>query len=480
MFRVAPHSKENFALSDKKPSLLENESRGGDTAESGFTFQTGIIMSQLPRWLADEGFAEIMREAVGDTEIAFFRPGGIKRELLEAKNHHLTPVPFWKEIDRFRQIDLGSPGTYTWFTLVSTGLSDDLKPLINGLRRVRDPHEFYDKNSAIRENSYNAYVEVVEKLEKTPQEASFLFTQVLIDPEWSAAQNNAEALFIAALCKWFPHCNNLSARETASAYKDIFALISKRKAQPISRKELLACIPKAEDKCVTIKTLKEPSIGHDSAIRFDWHEFFDQTNYPEPSRWQAEVIGQLQSTRDWILRSRDTRRIFLKGSRRLSSSLAFGYIFSAVAGFSIDLEYRAGDIWASDSHATGNTPSYIWRSSLTPGQGNELIVSIGVIREVADTVRAATKSLKLEGLSHLDIFGKEPLTSEQQLNAAVRQIKDKISQGLKETGAARIHLFFAGPAPLALFLGHRLNATAPVTCYEFVPPNSYVKTCSLG
>jgi CBASS immunity sensor of nucleotide second messenger signals len=40
-------------------------------------------------------------------------------------------------------------------------------------------------------------------------------------------------------------------------------------------------------------------------------------------------------------------------------------------------------------------------------------------------------------------------------------------------------LFFAGPAFLALFLGHRLNATARVQCYERVESGDYVPACLL-
>ncbi|MBI4640000.1 MAG: SAVED domain-containing protein [Candidatus Tectomicrobia bacterium] len=50
---------------------------------------------------------------------------------------------------------------------------------------------------------------------------------------------------------------------------------------------------------------------------------------------------------------------------------------------------------------------------------------------------------------------------------------------LSSTGSKQIDLFFAGPASLALFLGHRLNATAPIQCYEHVSTGHYIATCRL-
>ncbi|MDP9353383.1 MAG: hypothetical protein M3P51_17825 [Chloroflexota bacterium] len=38
-------------------------------------------------------------------------------------------------------------------------------------------------------------------------------------------------------------------------------------------------------------------------------------------------------------------------------------------------------------------------------------------------------------------------------------------------------MYYAGPGVLAVFLGHRLNATAPVQCYERVGTDQHVPTC---
>jgi len=123
----------------RSPSLLESESRGGDTASSGFDFQSALLAVKIPSWLSYQGFTAFIQESISDIEAKFFVPGqGMIIEAIEAKNRRITPSLFWQEIERFQNMDQGSPGTYRWFTLSCIELSDELKPLVNSLRRIKE------------------------------------------------------------------------------------------------------------------------------------------------------------------------------------------------------------------------------------------------------------------------------------------------------------------------------------------------------
>lgn len=142
------------------PSLLEPQSRGGDIAEGGFSFQEQVMLARIPAWLAQDGFTAMIREGIGDVEAKFFVPGrGFAIEFLEVKDHTLQPSKFLNEIQRFREVDAGSPNTYQQFILVAAGVSRDLEPLVNGLRRVRNPQDFYEENSTVKENSFKEYTD---------------------------------------------------------------------------------------------------------------------------------------------------------------------------------------------------------------------------------------------------------------------------------------------------------------------------------
>ena len=178
------------------PSLLEPESRGGESAGRGFDFQDHFLASQIPQWLAWDGFISVLHEAIGDIEVKMYSPSyGESIEMIEAKNFRLTPVVFWSEIDRFYAADKGSPNTFRWFRLVAPDISDELSPLQNGLRRLRSPYSFYPADSGVIQNSIRDFEKLVSAANKPIEYADFLFRRVLVDIGYDIAQQHGEALF---------------------------------------------------------------------------------------------------------------------------------------------------------------------------------------------------------------------------------------------------------------------------------------------
>lgn len=471
------------------PSLFQSESRGGDIAESGFSFQEQFVLSRIPIWLAQDGFTEMIREAMADTEAKFFVPSyGFQIEFIEVKNHLVTPVEFWKEIKRFQQMDRGAPADYRSFTLVSAGISESLRPLVNGLRRIRKPYHFYNDGSPIRDNSYQEYVKIVNKLQKTAQDAHFLFDKVIIRPEFGLAQSDGEALFRQSLADYLPEYEEVSSRTVGRMYASIGTLVKKRRAEPITRKELETklreSIPSQQLpslRPVSIHTVmadKDKQQPH--SLRFNWTAFFggNERLFPPAKEWNETLLGSLLQTRDWIIQHRSTRHIKMTGSRRLSATLAFGSVFSAVAGFLIDMNYR-NKSWRTDAYPTPDTPPYPINCEVQQKEGADLVVTVGIIQDITSAVEAALDALQLSHMSRLHIKGEQPILSPEQADVAVGEIKRAITDTLSRTKSRQIHLFYAGPAHLALFLAHRLNATAPVQCYEWVGGNQYTPTCRL-
>ncbi|MBY0460874.1 MAG: SAVED domain-containing protein [Gemmataceae bacterium] len=200
---------------------------------------------------------------------------------------------------------------------------------------------------------------------------------------------------------------------------------------------------------------------------------------PAPDAWQRDVVGQLQSVKEWLLATRRPRRIRLLGTRRLSASLAIGSVFSAVSGFSVDMEYRDG-VWRTDAHPTAAYQPPRYAAALAGDKGSRLVVAVGVMRDVIGEVPTYTASVGWEQAPILNQKVDAAITSAEQANALVQVIKGEVAEALSRTGAKSIYPFLAGSAFLALFLGHRLNATAPVQCHERVAPGSYAPACRLA
>lgn len=474
-----------------EPSLLERQSRGGDIGEGGINFQADVVLSMIPRWLKMEGFTLMVRESMGDAEAKFFVPGpGYKKEFIEVKDHQTSPAEFWEEIERFKQMERGTNGEYQWFTIASAGLSQGLHPLVNSLRRIKDSYDFYE-DSQIFGNSYANYLQVVRGLGKTDEDADFLFRKVLILGDLNIARDSGKALFKESLNINLPYHRDLSDRILDDIYSEVSTFVRGRRNQTITRSELEARLRapvlaqfQLPNCPIHIHTAisKIETDADSSALRFEWADFFagENRNYPPPEVWSERLVGELLETKEWILERRSTRRIFLTGNRRLSASLAIGSIFSAVAGFSIDMQQRAGQIFATDAHAAPDTPDYDLQTEFVGNEkGKRLIASVGIIRDVVPEVDEYLRNRGLFEMPSLHIKGAAAITSPEQANLVAGKIKRLISDRLVQSGAKQIDLFIAAPAFIALFLGHRLNATAPVQCYERVAPNQYEPTCLL-
>jgi hypothetical protein len=474
-----------------EPSLLERQSRGGDIAEGGINFQADVVLSMIPKWLRIEGFTSMVREGMLDAEAKFFVPGrGFKREGVEVKNHLISKSEFWNEIEQFKRIERGTGGDYQWFTLASAGLHGDLHPLVNNLRSIRDPYDFYE-NSRVFENSFNDYSARVRAMGKTDEDADFLFRKVLILKDLSLTRDSGKALFKQSLEENFPHHLDLSSRILEDIYTKLATFVRDRINQTISRNEIEtvlrstvpAEIPLPNFPIHLHTAINEIETDADkTALRFEWADFFagENRDYPPPEVWNERLVGELLETKRWILERRSTKRIFLTGNRRLSASLAIGSIFSAVAGFALEMQYREG-FYATDAHAVAAvTPEYELQSELAGDAKSErLIVSIGIIRDVVPEVDEHLQKQGLYDLPRLHIKGDAPIVSPEQANLIAGKIKGLISESVVQREAKQIDLFIAAPAFLALFLGHRLNATAPVQCYERVAAGQYEPTCLL-
>lgn len=469
------------------PSLTEKESSGGEHNDKGISFQANVTLSWIPEWLAQDSFSAMIREAIGDTEAKFFKPGyGDWKEFIEVKNHTLTPAEFWREIDRFKRVDTGSPGTYNKFTLAITGLSPDIQPLINILNRVRKPDDFYEDGSGVKINSFSEYLEKVQQLQRTEADAHFIFEKVFIRADLSIAQTHGEVLFQQSLTKHLPEYKELLAKSLSDIHNNLYIFVKNRINQPITRLELEATLrekinlPKTRPIMLHTASTEEKT-RHNLAISFEWQKFFGGNTrcYPPTEEWNTRLIGELKQTQEFILQNHKTRRIKLTGNHRLSASLAIGSIFSAVSGFIIDMEYR-NEIWSTDAHPTSQTPPYVLEPTIVNKTGKQIIVTIGILRDIKSEVTTNLKQHGLKNLPILHLEAKEALISAEQVNLAVRNCKNAIDKALVDSGAQLIHLFIASPAHFALFLGHRLNATAAVQCYEWVSTEHYVPTCRLS
>ncbi|MBN4003605.1 SAVED domain-containing protein [Nostoc sp. LPT] len=470
------------------PSLLEPQSRGGDIAEGGFSFQDNVILARIPIWLAQDGFTAMVKEATSDVEAKFFVPGyGFVKDLIEVKDHVLQPTEFWNEIKRFQQIDAGSPKTYRRFTLVGAGVSKELHPLLNGLQRVQGSQDFYDEHDTVIHNSVQEYVDLVKKKGGTQKDALFLIDKVTVEIHWNTAKYDGEAVFNKKLIEYLNEYVDLSGRIIIDIYNNMSTFIRKNKNRTIFRRELenklqekIPTSQKPPFRSISIYTATTPQDDPlHPGLRFDWECFSggETRVMPAPDQWDKLLID-LQNTRTWIENYRNTKRILLLGNRRLSACLAIGSVFSAVRGYVIEMDYR-GENLATNSHPNTETPAYPLASNLIEGEGKSIVVSVSIHSNNLIDVQHNLAKFGLSDAPLLEIQGEQPIISVEQANWIVGNLKKQLVWHLQSTNCQEIHLFLTSPAYLALFLGHRLDATAPIICYGWGENRQYYQTCRL-
>ena len=469
----------------KPSSLLSSQASGGDIAERGFQYQFNSTITLIPNWLAQDGFTEMILEALGDTEAKFFVPGvGLRHELVECKNYRLKRSAFWAEIEHFWKIDQQDPDCHQQFVLVCKSVADELTPITNALKRVRDPYSFYEAAQQIQEISYADFVEVVKSQDKSKDIADFLFSKVRFKLDSIDREHQPRGLFTEEMKQYFPEFSKLSGELVDVAYAQLTELVKSRTNQPIYRHELEKAIWQGTgndrpEPTIKIHTSYDENInkGPDGCLQFDWKDVFGGTNrnFPSTEVWNRKVTDELHATKEWIILSKRPRYIHLSGHRRLSASIAIGEIFSAVAGFTIGMEVKDG-AWWTNSHANEDTPDYHWQQSTDGELTDEIAVGISILKDSAnEEVKRYLQMKRFHG-RQLYLYSDMALQSDAQTNRAVQKAKSMIQAFVSKSQAKKIHLFFAGPAQFALFLGHRLNTIGKIQCYEWTSPNAYVPT----
>jgi hypothetical protein len=110
-------------------------------------------------------------------------------------------------------------------------------------------------------------------------------------------------------------------------------------------------------------------------------------------------------------------------------------------------------------------------------RASRLTLAIGVLRDpTPDVVRALGVTAEELLAAFLPVAVKNAIEAQSSVEA----LKAHVLAALHTTGATALDVFLAGPAALAVALGHRWNALPPTQLYEFMPSERhYIPTALL-
>jgi tetratricopeptide (TPR) repeat protein len=235
-------------MSNGKPrvTLIDDERSGGVIGGKGYNLQAAFIASRVPHWLEDPDFAQFLQEGAGDVDVRFDRPGGDERRYFQVKGERFTLAPTRDVLATFRDVDRGSPNTYTRFTLACAELNRDVKRLRRTVETLRKRGPFYRRGvDAIFDETWAALQGLVEEF-GLPVDADFLVAKVNFDTNMAGLTDD-ELLrdqFVGRLSQ-LPAWAGIGPDAARRAYEKVALLCHRALGQTVARRELEALIQEA-------------------------------------------------------------------------------------------------------------------------------------------------------------------------------------------------------------------------------------------
>lgn len=241
-------------------------------------------------------------------------------------------------------------------------------------------------------------------------------------------------------------------------------------------KEYDLFLPESEEQAVTVYlvTVKAQKFDLEPDYIIDWRDYFvGEANkkghqLADPTAWNTKLLPQLYELESQINQRTDCRLIGARGLARLSAWFAFGFAFSDVARYKIEIAQN-DKLWRTDA-----APSQDFRlitsnemdmrdGEIFDGTGGTVAVGISVSGSLDDDVRhfISNRTEKIASLLLLRPereLGKECLRNASDVVALAKQVKETSRDFVKRWEAQKMLLFYFGPLCGACFIGHKLNA----------------------
>lgn len=461
--------------------MTDARGMGGVNASGGFDYQLWEGLARLPAWLANPAFEGMIFEGLEDIEARFFAPhasNGRVLERLQAKSGALTPADVRDVMGAFETFEKSYPEVARVQALVTPRMPPTLTWLARDAARVRKARPFYTPFADVAAASD-------DKLKRDLSDAfgadlgAFVAGHVDVIERPQLDRDGAVSAFATAFARAFPNAQ-ASAQHAERAFTVLETLGRAKLGSFLPRATLAEAIAKELGAFevtapVAVHVRSDRNGSDETAIEIDASTLSGgDAGFPAAGVWAERLLTPLDRTARW-LRAHNISRIKLSGSYRISTALALGWAFRSATGFELDIPTRDGG-WATDDRGAPELAAG-WRTNEVQAlAGQRLVVTIGVLRDPAADVAKALGNAPM-----LSAYLEAPITSAAMAQASVGALRLKIAEAAARLRPEGIDLYFAGPAALAVALGHRWNALPATRLHEFVAAGgNYVQTAVLA
>ncbi len=245
-------------------------------------------------------------------------------------------------------------------------------------------------------------------------------------------------------------------------------------------------LPKEQEPCITIhmETVKNAVGAKPPDYYLDWVNLFvvndkglGDHQLKDPTGWNLVLRRELYNVEEQICKKSQGGLIKASGWSRLSSWFAFGYVFSKVAGYTIDLDIP-DQRWRTDAETNQDFLLNVVDDQdplcgeTIAGMGDTVAIGISSTEVIADQdirryLQRHNEQIKALLLLHSN---HEKLRNAGDAVSLASKVKKYASAFVKQHDARRLLLFYTGPAGGACFIGHKLNKVCDeIQIMEYAP-----------
>lgn len=198
---------------------------------------------------------------------------------------------------------------------------------------------------------------------------------------------------------------------------------------------------------------------------------FQRRQLRDPADWSTVVAPKLAAANTDLATFR-SHRVHIVGAMRLALWFAVGRTLPDVGGWVLSLDQQNIEWCTNAERTTADIDVLLNEKNSTEG---DLVVAIALrhdptteIRDYIEKSGLAVKTLLVLSTS----TGPSPTSVPGPGWAAdwASRSRDHIRAAVREANASTVHLFFAAPAGIAMFLGHQWNMIPTTTVYEHLDP----------
>ncbi len=473
-------------------SLLSPEAMGGLNAEKGLDFQKRFTACQLPVWLLEEDFHQLLFEGTGDIDTRFTEVGKSFRVHIQVKDHEVSQGEFKSVVEHFSRLDSEFPQAYKRFILACPLLSATIRSIEAGLARFRGAEPFYnDLPDALTPTKQ----ELDERLKKAglADYIDFIHSKVFIDLGHGDLHHDDRAvdLFIARLLRHPEYADKLRAM-VQPAFAEVVRAIGANKGVVLERAEIekllraavLASVAGEKKITVWLQNWTSESFDPPADCSLDWSPYFDRPTrkVPSPETWNNELIPALFSLKKKLSAERKERLIRFRGKCALSTGIALGAVFPTVGGWAFEIpQPPSKKDWRSD---TPGTNAYDLRVEVIEGSrdGTDIVLGLNIKgdgrQEIINYVESTGIPPRIYAFMSPPSQGAQSIRGAGDACAFGQAVRENLGQLLKKHHLHKTRIFFYGPFALAVFFGQQLTSVGEIQLFEYQDPG-YIPSCSL-